>query len=173
MSDTTSKLSALGVCIQRARGLPASAPRHAATGPRRLVGPDVHGATPVEVGLGMREPGDMAKLHPHAAQEHAMDLLKERSVAVGSSVQKVVEPGTPVHQRLRRCPRAAAPAALLAILPYPVRRCVSSPGSALHVCAVTTVRWHGRMAQSAWESLRVYQGPGESLGGSQGRRCAW
>jgi hypothetical protein len=127
MPDKTSQLSELVVCRQRASDLPASAPRHAGTGHRRLVGKDVHGATPVEVGLGVLEPGGMAEHHGHAAQEHAMDGLVERSVAVSSSVQEVVEPGTPWHRRLRCCPRATAPAALLVILPYPVRRRVSSP----------------------------------------------
>jgi hypothetical protein len=51
-------------------------------------------------------------------------------VEVGSSVKEGVEPGTPVHWRLSRFPRADAPVALLAILPYPVRRRVSSPRGA-------------------------------------------
>jgi hypothetical protein len=57
-----------------------------------------------------------------------------RSVEVGSSVTEGVEPGTPLHRRLSRFPRAAAPAALLAILPYPVRRRVSSPRVAARRC---------------------------------------
>ena len=46
-------------------------------------------------------------------------------------------------------------------------------GSDIHVCAVQTVRWHGRRVQLDRESLRGDQGPCESLGVSQGRRCPW
>ena len=53
---------------------------------------------------------------------------------VDSSVKEGVEPGTPLHRRLRRFPRADALAALFALLPYPVRRRVSSPRVAARRC---------------------------------------
>ena len=53
------------------------------------------------------------------------------------------------------------------------RHWLQCKGSALPVCAVQTVRWHGRRVQLDRESLRGDQGPCESLGVSQGRRCPW
>jgi hypothetical protein len=77
MPDKTYQLSELVVCIQRASDIPTYAPMHAGTVHRRLVGKDVHGATPVKVGFGVLAPGGMAEHHRHAAQEHTIDRLEE------------------------------------------------------------------------------------------------
>src|SRR5262249_52865774 len=67
----------------------------------------------------------------HAAQEHAMDRLEERALWRSAPPwRRGSRPGTPVPRRLRPLPPADAPAALLAILPYPVPRRASRPPGA-------------------------------------------